>query len=185
MAPKNDVDAQELPEALTQPTRHEGGKLQPRCQEQCTALNCRPGCALEIIAQLLAEPEAITAEDADSLLDLYYLLSRREDAEGVLRLFCALRPRLESRHYLLFYRLRRWLQNQVRAAIRARPGAAPVIQQVNLRGYCVQALRRACLCAAMPQADGLDKPVLRFVFVPGTTPLAISPATHRVRSPAA
>ncbi len=127
---------------------------------------CRPACSLELITDLLAEPGAVTSEEADSLLDLYQLLKCRRDAEASLRLFCQLRRRLEPRHYLAFYRLRRWLENQVVVQAYPDKNAPPVVAPVRLNLYCVEAVRRQCLCAALEQGHSPNGSRLKFAFRP-------------------
>lgn len=64
--------------------------------------------AARLAAQLLCE---VTPAAADEVLDLRVtLLDPRASAQEVLAAFFAARNRLESEHYLLFYRLRRVLE---------------------------------------------------------------------------
>ena len=121
---------------------------------------------MEALDALLSIPGAATAAEADGLLDLRQLLKSRRDAEGALRVFSALRVSLEQRHYLAFYRLRRWLENHVMAEVG--PSAeAPLVQvPVRLSSYCVEAVRRQCLCAALDRGVALSAPRLTFFFVP-------------------
>jgi hypothetical protein len=81
------------------------------CADVCTVGTCRLKCSLEVVDELLSTPGAVTGDEVDLLLDFRSLLRARRDAEATLRLFCDLRRRLEQRHYLAFYRLRRWLEN--------------------------------------------------------------------------
>ncbi|HYG35260.1 MAG TPA: hypothetical protein VEC99_10775 [Clostridia bacterium] len=128
---------------------------------------CRPGCSLEIVAELLAGPDAITGEEADYLLDFHQLVKTRRDAEATLRLFCDLRRRLEPRHYLIFYRLRRWLENQIVVQVRSGTGTAPaVVVPLRLNFYCIEAVRRFCLCAALERGASFKTPRLTFAFAP-------------------
>lgn len=131
---------------------------------ECTPEYCRWRCALEVIDELLTQPGAVSGEDADLLLDFRFQLSRRNDADATLRLFCQLRLRLEARHYLAFFRLRRWLENHLLAAVRICPAAEPQHVPVKLDHYCVEAVRRVCLCAALGRGSVLLAPRLRFVF---------------------
>lgn len=93
----------------------------------------------------------MSGEDADLLLDLHQLVKARGDAEATLRTFCELRRRLERRHYVAFYRLRRWLEAHVVAEVTAPPGKGQVSLPLRLGFYCVEAVRRACLCRALDQ----------------------------------
>ena len=103
---------------------------------------------------------------SDRLLDLRWKLSRREDAEGTLRLFCDLRLRLEQRHYLAFFRIRRWLENNLLASVQSCQAAEPRLAPARLEHFCVEAIRRATLCAVLSQGIALLAPRLRFVFAP-------------------
>src|SRR4051794_38120766 len=89
----------------------------------CAPADCRWRCALEVIDELLSQPDAVSGEEADSLLDLRWKLGKNEDASGALRLFCDLRLRMEQRHYLAFFRIRRWIENHLVAAVRICPAA--------------------------------------------------------------
>lgn len=131
----------------------------------CAAGACRWRCALEVIDELLCQRGGtVTGEETDSLLDLRWKLRQRTEAEEVLRLFCDLRRRMEGRHYLAFFRIRRWLENHLLAAVRICP-AAPVNEvPVRLDHYCVEPIRRQCLCASLGRGSVLLAPRLEFVF---------------------
>jgi hypothetical protein len=131
--------------------------------DACAPARCQWRCALEVIDELLAAREAISGEEMDRLLDLRWQLRRAEDAEAVLKIFCELRIRMERKHYLAFFRIRRWLENHVVAAVRICPAADPVFVPVELSHYCVEAIRRVCLCAALRNGV-LLAPRLRFGF---------------------
>jgi hypothetical protein len=131
--------------------------------DDCAPARCRWRCALEVIDELLAARDAISGEEMDRLLDLRWQLRRAEDAEAVLKIFCELRIRMERRHYLAFFRIRRWLENHMVAAVRICPAAEPVFVPVELSHYCVEAIRRVCLCAALRNGV-LLAPRLRFAF---------------------
>jgi hypothetical protein len=129
----------------------------------CTPVQCRERCALEVIDELLSDTSAVTGEEADLLLDLRSHL-RGEDAEALMRQFCDLRVRMERRHYLAFFRLRRWLENHLEATIQICPVAESHAVPVKLDHYCVEAIRRVCLCAAARGGLVLLAPRLRFAF---------------------
>ena len=132
----------------------------------CAPLQCRRRCALEVIDELLSQPDAISGDEADRLLDLRWKVSRREDAEATLRLFCELRLRLEQRHYLAFFRIRRWLENHLIASVQPCQAAEPRLTPVKLDHFCIEAIRRASLCAVLSEGLILFAPRLRFVFRP-------------------
>ena len=129
------------------------------------AAPCRRRGALEAIDELLGLPRAVVSgEETDLLLDLRWQLGRRTEAEAALRLFCDLRRRMEGRHYLAFFRLRRWLETQMVARVRACPAAAADEVAVRLDHYCVEAVRRACLCASLARGTVRLVPRLEFAF---------------------
>lgn len=122
------------------------------------------GCAFEVVDSLLGTPGAVTGEEADLLLDFRSALRRREDAEAALALFCDLRRRLEPRHYLEFFRLRRWLEGQLVSEARACPAAPAQAAPVRLDFFCVEALRRAALCRALGPGTPVLRPRVSFRF---------------------
>jgi hypothetical protein len=117
-----------------------------------------------VIDQLLSHRAAVSGEEVDRLLDLRWLVHRAEDAEATLRIFCDLRLRMEQRHYLAFFRLRRWLENHLEAAVRICPAAEARLVEVTLNHYCVEAIRRVALCAALGREGILLAPRLQFRF---------------------
>ncbi len=133
-------------------------------ENACTPARCRERCSLEVIDELLALASGVRGEEADLLLDLRWQLRQGTDAEGVMRLFCDLRVRMEQRHYLAFFRLRRWLENHLVALVQICPAAEPHRVAVKLNHYCVEAIRRVCLCTAISNGTVLLAPRLRFAF---------------------
>ena len=131
---------------------------------ECGSSNCRQRCALEVIDELLREEGAVSGEEADLLLDLRWHLRHGQDAEGTLRLFCDLRIRMEQRHYLAFFRLRRWLENHLVATVQLCPAAEPHVTAVKFDRYCVEAIRRVCLCSALGRGSVMIAPRVRFSF---------------------
>ena len=133
----------------------------------CAGSVCRWRCALEVIDELLRLPRTqVTGEETDLLLDLRWQLRQRTEAERALRLFSDLRRRMEARHYLAFFRLRRWLENHLVAAVRICPAAEARAVPVKLDHYCVEAIRRVCLCACLEAGSALLMPRLQFAFRP-------------------
>ncbi|HEY0257323.1 MAG TPA: hypothetical protein VGC39_07765 [Candidatus Methylacidiphilales bacterium] len=130
----------------------------------CTPGQCRCRCALEVIDELLCEHDSISGDEADQLLDLRWKLGRREDAEMALRLFCDLRIRMEQRHYLAFFRIRRWLESYVLASVHTASTEEAELFPVKLDHYCVEAIRRMCLCQALAKQSGSLTGPLGFVF---------------------
>ncbi|MGH7936609.1 MAG: hypothetical protein ACREF8_06340 [Chthoniobacterales bacterium] len=145
----------------------------------CAPLQCRRRCALEVIDDLLSQPGAISGDEADRLLDLRWKVSRREDAEATLRLFCELRLRLEERHYLAFFRIRRWLENHLIAGVQPCQAAEPRLRPVKVDHFCIEAIRRASLCAVLSEGLILFAPRLRFLFRPVEEFPAEASVSHR------
>ncbi len=157
------MDAEELPEALAESKTVRGaGRAACPCVEAGAPASCRSECAFEVVDGLLSRPGAVTGEEVDCLLDFRQVLQRRQDAEALLRLFCELRRRLERRHYLPIYRLRRWLENQIKAEVSSPGGGPAVAVPLHLGFYCVEAVRRVCLCTA--SARGIPLAESRLVF---------------------
>ncbi len=132
----------------------------------CLPAECRGRCAVEVIDELLAERSATSGEEADLLLDLRWKLGTSDDAEGALRLFCDLRRRMEGRQYLAFFRIRRWLEHHLLAAVGSGSAAGPQLVSVQLDHYCVEAIRRVCLCAALDLGKAMVAPRLVFQYRP-------------------
>lgn len=137
----------------------------------CAPSQCRRRCALEVIDELLRQPGAIDGDEADRLLDFRWKIGRREDAEETLRLFCDLRLRLEHRHYLAFFRIRRWLENNLLASVQPCQAAEARFVHLRLDHFCVEAIRRSTLCAVLGEGVVLLAPRLRFVFAPLPRPV--------------
>jgi hypothetical protein len=147
------------------------------CADGCTVGACHPKCALDVVDELLSTPGAVTGDEVDLLLDFRSLLRARREAETALRVFCDLRRRLEQRHYLAFYRLRRWLENQIAAEVRSPVSAEAVRVPLRLDFYCVEAVRRASLCAALKHGAPFSALRLQFTFLPVAAP-AHAAASH-------
>ena len=149
---------------------------QPICNStitpDCESATCRWRCALEVIDELLSERGAVSGEEADHLLDLRWQIRQGDDAEAALRTFCDLRLRMEQRHYLAFFRIRRWLENHLVASVQVCPAAEPHFTAIKLDRYCVEAIRRVCLCAALGRGSVLLAPRVRFLFQPHPAPSA-------------
>jgi hypothetical protein len=74
-------------------------------------------CGHAIIDALLAESGTTDPSLADQLLDLKFALLQRRDAEETLAHFYRVRSPLEQGHYLASYRLRRWLERQMKVSV--------------------------------------------------------------------
>lgn len=133
-------------------------------ETDCEATVCRWRCAIEVIDELLSQHSLITGDEADDLLDLRWTLIQADDAEGTIRLFCAVRRRMEQRHYLAFFRIRRWLENHIVARVVLSSQAGEKQVRLKLDHYCVEAIRRSSLCVALQTGGVIDRPRLRFCF---------------------
>jgi hypothetical protein len=160
------VDAQSDVEKLSSDSFFQLSACSTGSAQACEPATCRFRCAMEVIDDLLAEPGAVSGEEMDQLLDLRWHVRQRSNAETSLRVFCELRRRMEHRHYLAFFRIRRWMENHLLAEVRLCPAAEPRLVPVKLDQYCVEALRRVCLCTALGKGAVLLAPRLRFLFRP-------------------
>lgn len=129
---------------------------------ECSPTSCRWRCALEVIDELLSQGTVITGEQADLFLDLRWQLAQREKAEEALRLFSHLRVSLEASHYLPLFRIRKWMENHLQARV-VSPGGV-TIPITLAHAYCVEALRRQCLCVAVKSGFPLGESRLVFEF---------------------
>lgn len=120
--------------------------------------------AIAAVDDLLSTPNAVTGEEVDLLLDFRFQLRARNDADATVRQFCDLRRRLEARHYLALYRIRRWLEKNLVATVRSCQAAEPHMVPVKLDHYCVEAIRRVALCAGLRGDGVLLAPRVRFEF---------------------
>lgn len=99
--------------------------------------------AARLAAELLCQ---VSPAVADEVLDLRSaLLDSRITPGGLLRAFFAARNRLESEHYLVFFRLRRVLEPALGVEI-STPGSGPVREAVDFRyrdaSQMIRGLRR-------------------------------------------
>ena len=130
----------------------------------CTPVTCHAACALQVIDGLLSEPQGVTGDQVDALLDLRFLLRHGDDAEAILKVFCQLRLAMEASHYLAFYRLRRWLENHVEAQVRLCRGLPETTVVLKLDRFCLEAVRSQCLRAAVQPNQPLLAPRVRFAL---------------------
>ena len=130
----------------------------------CTPATCHSVCALQVIDGLLREPQGVSGEQVDALLDFRFLLRHGSDAEAILKLFCQLRLGMEASHYLAFYRLRRWLENHIEAQVRLCRGLPEAMVPLKLDRFCLEAIRSQCLARALRPGQALLAPRVRFQF---------------------
>ena len=147
------------------------------CNEAiCTRTECPAGCALEVIDSLLRSQGNVRGEEVDALLDLRFLINRRQNAEAALALFCSLRRSMEARHYLAFYRLRRWMHHHIVAEVCVSPTASPREIAISVDRYCLEALRSRCVLAARRRGEALLGSRVSFRFAPLAAAKADQPA---------
>jgi hypothetical protein len=132
--------------------------------EVCSPADCHQLCGLAVVDALLQETAGVDGDDVDALLDLRSGLRRLEDAEAALAIFCRLRRSMEERHYLLFYRLRRWLENHVQVKFVAVRGGMARTLALRLDGYCLEAIRCNCVRSAIRPGEPLLAPRISFSF---------------------
>lgn len=163
MAPEDVVDVEECAEAMNE--REQSITCHPEACSAAPAL-CRVGCALAVIDDLLRAHGTVRGEEVDALLDLRWLLNHRENAEAALSLFCSLRRDMEGRHYLAFFRLRRWLENHI--VVTARPNRSVPERTVPLllTNFCLEAIRSRCVLMARRPGEPLLGARVSFSFRP-------------------
>ena len=167
------MDAQELPQTLKSRERSAVNSPSESLPSfGCVSATCRQRCALEVIDELLGLPRsAVSGEEVDLLLDLRWQLRRR--AEGEASCGCSATCVAGWRRGItsLFFRLRRWLENHLVARVRICPAAEADEVPVKLDHYCVEAIRRSCLCASLSRAAVMLVPRLQFAFRPSSSPV--------------
>jgi hypothetical protein len=133
-------------------------------QGPCTVASCRVTCGLDVVDELLRNQASVRGEEVDMLLDLRSLLRRRQDAEAALALFCQLRRAMEERHYLAFYRLRRWFENQIEANVRLVRGVPERKAKLRMDWYCLEPIRFHCLTSVRQSGEPMLAPRVVFHF---------------------
>jgi hypothetical protein len=132
----------------------------------CAPAACRTGCALEVIDELLRAHGTVRGEEVDGLLDLRWMLNHRENAEAALGLFCTLRRMMEGRHYLAFFRLRRWLENHIAVTARSCRAVPERTVPLMLNNFCLEAIRSRCVLMARCPGEPLLGAKVSFSFKP-------------------
>jgi hypothetical protein len=130
----------------------------------CSPATCRLRCGQETLDGLLRELAASRSEHLDAVLELKWLLLQREDAEQTLKVFCQVRQRLERGHYLAFYRLRRWLENQVEASVQPNRCATARRARISLTPVSLEGIRGYCVASSVQPTDLQLGPRVRFAF---------------------
>lgn len=133
---------------------------------ECVPSSCRTGCALAVIDELLRTQGTVRGEEVDALLDLRWLLNHREDAEAALAQFCTLRRAMEERHYLAFFRLRRWLENHISVTAWVSRNLPERKVPFALNNFCLEAIRSRCVLAARQPGEPLLGARVKFAFKP-------------------
>ena len=182
MAREGHVDVESHVEELNRQSASDLPPCSTGAHHECEPATCRFRCAMEVIDELLSEPGAVSGEEMDQLLDLRWHFRHRADAEATLRLFCEVRRRMERRHYLAFFRIRRWMENHVLAEVRLCPAAEPHVISVRLDHYCVEAIRRTCLCVALGRGAVMLAPRVGFAFRPQLVHVSVTQVVEETAS---
>ncbi|MBA4136116.1 MAG: hypothetical protein C0518_02225 [Opitutus sp.] len=113
---------------------------------------------------LLAELGVGECELFDLALDLRSLLADGRDAEACLVQLFRLRACLDGRHYLAFYRVRRWVQRRIVAQVRPDRTAPWITRELPLDAARLDELVNSCLASL--DLAGPALPRVRFTFRP-------------------
>lgn len=103
---------------------------------------------------LLAEIDARDTATFDAALDLRSLLADGRDAEACLATLFHLRALLDGRHYLAFYRVRRWVQRRLVAQTRAARNEPWRTRELPLDAARLDELTNSCLAALAAESSG-------------------------------
>jgi hypothetical protein len=116
---------------------------------------------------LLAAIDPRDGELFDAALDLRSLLTEGGDATAALHQLFRLRRLLDGRHYLAFYRVRRWVQRRIVAQVRAGRAAPWRTRELPLDAARLDEIVNASVAAVAAEdaAPHVDAQV-RFVFRP-------------------
>jgi len=103
---------------------------------------------------LLAELDAHDAATFDCALDLRSLLAEGRDAEACLDKLFRLRALLDGRHYLAFFRVRRWVQRCIVAQLRADRRSIWTTREIPLDVARLDELTNLCLAPLIDPRTG-------------------------------
>ena len=81
---------------------------------------------------------------------------------------------MEERHYLAFYRLRRWFEHHVEANVRLARGMPERAAPLKLDWYCLEPIRFYCLRSIQRSGEPILAPRVQFTFR-----RLIAPAEHQ------
>lgn len=98
----------------------------------------------ETLDGLLAEIDPENVRLIDAVLDLRFLLREGGDLAAAMRQVFVVRSLLEERHYLAFYRVRRWLGRTVHIEYRGGPGEAWSAAALPLGAARIEEVAHAC-----------------------------------------
>lgn len=122
---------------------------QPAASRSALPTACPLNHGLSVVDQLLA---AITRDgehdELDAALDFRLVLAGTGDPAAVLRAFFDLRQTVAERHYLPFYRLRRWLEMNVLALVQVDRCSRPHRVRLQLDAASFGALYAQCVVTA-------------------------------------
>lgn len=128
----------------------------------------------------LAELAPQDAELFDAALDLRSLFTAREDAQTCLQQLFRVRRLLAGRHYLAFYRVRRWAHRVIQMEVRAGRGAPWHRRELPLNCARIDEAINTGL-ASLAEDDVFPAGAhVRFVFAPADDAAsAVAPARHQ------
>lgn len=130
------------------------------------AASCPLNHGVAVVDQLLAAITGSPEFDANALdvaLDFRLLLANSTDAEEILQAFFRVRAAVEDHHYLACFRLRRWIEAQFAALVRA--DRTQPFREVPVR-LTANSYRELCARCAFDAADNeLVSPWVRVHFV--------------------
>jgi hypothetical protein len=102
----------------------------------------------------------------DAALDLRSLCRARAEPEACAAQFFRVRRMLDSRHYLAFYRVRRWMSRFLRVEVRAHRAAPWLARALPLDGARLDEVINAALAAVADEGGIPATAHARFAFAP-------------------
>lgn len=115
-----------------------------------------------LMAEIAHEREAALL---DLALDLRSLMAEGRDAQACLAQLFTLRARLDGRHYLAFYRVRRWVQRRIVAQVRPDRTSPWMTRELPLDAARLDELVNSSL--ATLELEHAALPQVRFAFRAG------------------
>jgi hypothetical protein len=117
--------------------------------------------------QLLADVNSHDARLVDAILDLRSVCLAGIDAEACMTQLFHVRHLLGGRHYLSFYRIRRWARRSLSIEVRADRWASWLSCSFPLNCARLDEAVNTAIAARLPHGPGDGPPEVRFVFAEG------------------